>query len=85
MTEEIVKRAGIEERDLTEQELADLERVKVRTVREWRARGTGPVYRKLGPGRGAAVRYPVAEYRAWRRGTVVRSTAEHMPVFQGRD
>jgi hypothetical protein len=77
MSDDTLDRAGIEQRDLTERELADLERVKVRTVREWRVRGNGPPYRKLGPGRAAPVRYPVAEYRAWRSSTVVRSTASN--------
>ena len=78
---ELLKRAGIEQPDMTESELAELERVTVRTVREWRQRGTGPPYRKLGPGKSALVRYPVAQYRTWRESTIVESTAEHLQLF----
>jgi hypothetical protein len=84
MTEEMLQRAGIEERDLTEQELADLERVNVRTVQNWRQRGVGPPYRKLGPGRAAPVRYPVRDYREWRASTVVASTASTIRILGGR-
>jgi hypothetical protein len=80
---ELLKRAGIEEPDLTEHELAELERVTVRTVREWRQRGGGPPFRKLGPGKAALVRYPVAQYRAWRQSTIIESTAERLELFRG--
>jgi hypothetical protein len=59
---------------MTEHELAARERVTVRTVREWRQKGTGPKFRKLGPGRGALVRYRWVDYLAWREETV---TVEH--------
>jgi hypothetical protein len=78
---ELLSRAGIEVPDMTETELAELERVSVRTVREWRQRGIGPPYRKLGPGKAAPVRYPVAEYRTWRESTFVESTAECLQLF----
>jgi predicted DNA-binding transcriptional regulator AlpA len=76
MRDELLKRVGIEEADLTETELAELEQLSVRTIREWRQKGTGPPYRKLGPGKMAPVRYPVAAYRAWREQNLVNSTAE---------
>jgi hypothetical protein len=86
MTElaELLKRVGIDEPDLTERELAELERVTVRTVREWRQRGGGPPFRKLGPGKAAPVRYPIAQYRAWRQTNILKSTAERLKVFRGR-
>ncbi len=48
-------RPDAEEPNMTEHELAARECVTVRTVREWRQKGTGPKFRKLGPGRGALV------------------------------
>lgn len=41
---------------LREADAARLLGVSTRTLQFWRANGTGPVYRKFGPGR-AAVRY----------------------------
>jgi excisionase family DNA binding protein len=46
---------------LTEQELAKLLKVTVRTVRNWRAEGTGP--RPLRAGRG--IRYRRRDVDAW--------------------
>jgi hypothetical protein len=71
-------RPDAEEPDMTEHELAARERVTVRTVREWRQKGTGPKFRKLGPGRGALVRYRWVDYLAWREETVTSSTAPRM-------
>jgi hypothetical protein len=56
----------------------------VRTVREWRQRGGGPPFRKLGPGKAAPVRYPIAQYRAWRQTNILKSTAERLKVFRAR-
>jgi hypothetical protein len=70
------RRAGIEEPDLTERELATLEGVSVRTVQHWRQRGEGPKYRKLGAAKRALVRYPVAWYREWRERGATNGTAQ---------
>ena len=48
-------------RDLNEWELAHLEAVSVRTVRNWRLRGGGPPFRNQG-----GVRYPVRQWLEWR-------------------
>jgi predicted DNA-binding transcriptional regulator AlpA len=46
-------------------EVADLLRVSEQTLSNWRGRGDGPVYVKLGSGRTATIRYPEAEFQAW--------------------
>jgi len=46
---------------LTEQELADLLKVSVRTVRSWRTEGTGPPSLRIGRG----VRYRRRDVDAW--------------------
>jgi len=48
-------------RDLNEWEVAHLEGVSVRTVRNWRLRGGGPPFRNQG-----GVRYPVRQWLEWR-------------------
>jgi len=47
--------------NLTEKEAAQLLRVSVRTVQDWRQRGCGPSYLKLGK----AVRYPTEQVEAY--------------------
>ncbi|SMP82016.1 Helix-turn-helix domain-containing protein [Desulfonatronum zhilinae] len=42
---------------LKEKEAAALLGLSVKTLRQWRWKGTGPDYLKLGNGRGAAIRY----------------------------
>jgi hypothetical protein len=61
---EVLRRAGIDAPDMTERELAMLEGVSVRTLQQWRQLGTGPRYRKLGPGKKSPVRYPVEAIRS---------------------
>ena len=51
----------IDVRDLNEWEVAHLEGVSVRTVRNWRLRGGGPPFRNQG-----GVRYPVRQWLEWR-------------------
>lgn len=75
---EVLRRAGIDAPDMTERELAMLEGVSVRTFQQWRQLGTGPRYRKLGPGKKSPVRYPVEAYQEWRSATVSGSTAEQL-------
>jgi hypothetical protein len=53
---------GVDLRDLTETEIAYLERVKVRTAQRWRSNGTGPKYRNEG-----SIRCPVRALWEWRR------------------
>ncbi|HYH47810.1 MAG TPA: helix-turn-helix domain-containing protein [Thermoanaerobaculia bacterium] len=72
----LLSQVGLEAPDLTEQEIALLERVSVRTVQGWRRKGGGPPFRKAGLGLTGAVRYPVAEYRKWRDSRVVANTAQ---------
>lgn len=45
---------------LKEKEAATLLGLSVKTLRQWRWKGTGPDYLKLGNGRGAAIRYEVS-------------------------
>jgi hypothetical protein len=66
---DLLRRVGMAEPDLTERELATLERVSIRTLQDWRRRGVGPPYRKLGPAKRSLVRYPVEWYRTWREET----------------
>jgi len=49
-------------RDLTERELAYLERVSVKLVQRWRTEGTGPAYRNE-----AGIRYSIRDYWDWRK------------------
>jgi hypothetical protein len=49
-------------RDLTDKELAYLERVSVKLVQKWRTEGTGPTYRNA-----AGVRYSIRDVWDWRR------------------
>lgn len=72
----LLSQVGLEAPDLTEQEIALLERVSVRTVQGWRRKGGGPPFRKAGRGFTGSVRYPVAEYRKWRASRVVANTAQ---------
>jgi hypothetical protein len=73
---------GIEALDLTEQEIAMLERVSVRTVQGWRQKGGGPPFKKTAGPQGA-VRYPVAEYRLWREQRIVANTAQLSRLGRG--
>ncbi len=65
----LLEHVGLDRRDLTERELAEIEGVSVRTLQDWRRQGVGPRYRKLGTAKRALVRYPVAWYREWREAT----------------
>lgn len=58
-------------RDLSEYEISWLEGVSVRTVRDWRLRGTGPNYRH-----GGGVRYPIRWYLEWREANRQGATAQ---------
>ena len=49
-------------RDLNETEVAYLERVSIKTVRDWRTNGTGPAYRNE-----AGIRYPILWLWEWRQ------------------
>lgn len=63
--DEIVRWAtalAVDLRDLTERELAYLERVSIKLVQKWRTEGTGPVYRNE-----AGIRYALKDYWDWRR------------------
>jgi hypothetical protein len=63
--EEVVRWAavqGVDLRDLTEPELAYIERVSPKTARDWRTQGTGPAYRNE-----AGIRYPARELWTWRQ------------------
>jgi hypothetical protein len=64
-------------RDLNEHEVAYIERVKPKTVREWRTQGTGPAYRNE-----AGIRYPVRELWTWRQKG--RQTITAQRVRRGR-
>lgn len=46
---------------LTREEVAERERVPVKTVAEWASKGTGPRYAKIG----RYVRYLLADVEAW--------------------
>lgn len=50
---------------LTPRQTADLIGVSEGTLANWRWRRFGPPWRKLGPGRGARVRYPKEGAKAW--------------------
>jgi len=67
----------IDLRDLNEAEVAYIERVTPKTVREWRAQGTGPAYRNE-----AGIRYPVRELWIWRQKG--RQTITAQRVRRGR-
>lgn len=58
-------------RDLSEHEIAYLEGVSVRTVRDWRMRGGGPNYRTPG-----GIKYPVRWYLDWREEGRQATTAQ---------
>ncbi len=58
---------------LGEREAAALLGLSVKTLRQWRWRGVGPDYLKLGDGRGAAVRYEVAALEAYKSKSRVRA------------
>lgn len=78
--EEVVRWAAtlpIDLRDLNEIEVAYIERVKPKTVREWRTQGTGPAYRNE-----AGIRYPVRELWTWRQKG--RQTITAQRVRRGR-
>lgn len=60
--QELARRFEVDLRDLNETELAHLEKVSIRTVREWRTNGTGPAYRNE-----AGIRYPLLWLWEWRQ------------------
>lgn len=62
---------GLDLRDLSEAEVAYLERVTVKTVQKWRTDGTGPAYRNE-----AGIRYPLRWYWDWREKGRQRLTAQ---------
>jgi len=60
-------------RRLTQQEVAEMLNVSVGTVENWRYRGVGPAYIKLGPGtRGTKVRYRIEDVEAFERKMTVQ-------------
>lgn len=50
---------------LTQQEVADFLKVKVRTLEKWRHKRCGPPYFKLSPNGEQTVRYPYDELLNW--------------------
>ena len=54
--------------------------VEVKTLENWRGRGGGPVYYKIGEGRRRLVRYDLDEIRAWARRRRHRSTSDQGEV-----
>ncbi|MFF3063020.1 helix-turn-helix transcriptional regulator [Oerskovia sp. NPDC057915] len=52
-------------RHLRSAEVADLLGVDVRTLAGWRHKNTGPAFVRIGPGRGATVRYREDVVTAW--------------------
>lgn len=50
---------------LTNQQTADLLGIKSNTLEIWRLHGKGPVFRKLGTGKSAPVRYADTDVQAW--------------------
>jgi hypothetical protein len=61
LSDALVIAEQLDVRDLNEWEVAHLEGVSVRTVRNWRLRGGGPPFRNQG-----GVRYPVRQWLEWR-------------------
>jgi len=57
---------------LTERELAQLLSLSIRTLQDWRRRGCGPKYLKLGK----AVRYPSSEVETFITKVSTSSTAQ---------
>lgn len=54
-------------------------RVSPRTLERWRVNGTGPRYRKLGPGKRAKVVYLLSDLEAWLAKHAYSSTSEYKP------
>lgn len=52
---------------LTSKDLAARLRVRVDTINHWRVKGVGPVWIKLGNGRGCRVVYRLEDIEAWER------------------
>ncbi|HVT59901.1 MAG TPA: hypothetical protein VHR45_16065 [Thermoanaerobaculia bacterium] len=72
--EEMLRLArGLDLRDLSEAEVAYLERITVKTVQKWRTDGTGPAYRNE-----AGIRYPLRWYWEWREKGRQRLTAQRV-------
>ncbi len=65
------------ERLLNTQEAADFLRLSDRTLERMRVTGTGPLYRKLGPGLRARVVYRMADLCAWLDQGTHQSTSEY--------
>jgi excisionase family DNA binding protein len=53
---------------LTTGQLAERTGIPAETLRQWRRRGTGPAYLKLG----RSIRYRLADLEAWERSCLVR-------------
>ncbi|MDI5964826.1 helix-turn-helix domain-containing protein [Streptantibioticus silvisoli] len=53
---------------VTPQEASRLVKVTVQTLANWRARKTGPAYKKISPGRAGRVRYSRQTVLAWING-----------------
>jgi hypothetical protein len=60
--QELAAHFRVDLRDLHEAEVAHLEKVSVKTTRDWRTNGTGPAYRNE-----AGIRYPVLWLWEWRQ------------------
>ena len=52
-------------RFINEFELAEILSVSPKSLRRWRLEGRGPVFRKFGSGRSAAVRYSLDDVETW--------------------
>lgn len=57
--------------NLTEQDLAKRWKISVKTLQDWRLRGNGPVFLKLGK----SVRYPLEEILAYEEKNRATSTS----------
>jgi hypothetical protein len=53
--------------------------VSPRTLERWRVEGTGPSFRKLGPGKRAKVLYRRGDLDTWLAGFTYSSTSEYRP------
>jgi len=58
---------------MTVEQVGEVLQVQPRTLFEWRKRGSGPPYARLGDGHGSSIRYPREELRKYMADRVVGS------------
>lgn len=63
-------------------DLADRWQITVETLSNWRVKGSGPSYMKLGQGKQSKVMYREEDVVAWETQNMKRTSGENAPIYK---